>query len=766
MTLEKCAEWLADALGVVGAETAPSHYTILSWALERARGGSEADGHVRLPVVVVDGLDEAGSPEAMKIADELLAKLASHARVIVGTRELPSTDEGQSLLQSLGPPALEVDLSPPADGLDPDLRGYALMRLTRPPEGAPDSSAMQPEAVADEVTALAARSARAGREGGFLLARVLTSQLIARPLDTSVHGWEEQLATSVERAFEQDLVAVRPLERDGRELPHADRELLTALAYSYGPGFPADDVWPSVASALSPTRTSYERLDAFWALDEHGRYVTASSLDGQGVYRLHHRLAEALRGTSSREDPRRADVAREVLAVYERFLGGGHAATQHRYLWHFAWLHAVDGGDTAIETLARLADHDASLLPDIPRALDQLGVRYSEVGRRQDAVAPTERAIEIYERLAASNPAFEPDLARSLNSLAERYGEIGRTELGELTWQAVLDRFAGDRRAAAALRLVRRRPEQDTEAMIRDVLEAHDLDPATDPRLTGQIHAACRALRSRSPGLFDERWHGPEPAWLLLDDAVMHVCQAWLATPTWRDSRDFVADNANVLFSDAARAALHEIGLLIGDDRQTNRHLELLDRCTTDEADTAYAPLLIAETTSEWLKIDDVEQSRQFLESNADQLLTPNAIAEVGRRNDPVRHAVLTLAAAGDTDLAFRLLLCPDDIAEALEQARRTNAGEKLAAIAQIARAYADTDEQSASAALHLAIALAIASHEDESIEIIKRMRRIDTDPTPLIQIVTDAIAHQPEHAVALAAQINALTNADDSHAK
>ena len=44
-------------------------------------------------------------------------------------------------------------------------------------------------------------------------------------------------------------------------------------------------------------------------------------------------------------------------------------------------------------------------------ALNNLGIRYSEVGRRQDALAPAEEAVRLHRELAAANPAFLPDLA-------------------------------------------------------------------------------------------------------------------------------------------------------------------------------------------------------------------------------------------------------------------------------------------------------------------------------------------------------------------
>ena len=51
--------------------------------------------------------------------------------------------------------------------------------------------------------------------------------------------------------------------------------------------------------------------------------------------------------------------------------------------------------------------------------MNNLGIRYSEVGRREDALAPAEEAAQICRRLAQANPAaYEPDLAMSLWSVA------------------------------------------------------------------------------------------------------------------------------------------------------------------------------------------------------------------------------------------------------------------------------------------------------------------------------------------------------------
>src|SRR3989442_10148024 len=50
----------------------------------------------------------------------------------------------------------------------------------------------------------------------------------------------------------------------------------------------------------------------------------------------------------------------------------------------------------------------------------------SPPGRRHDAVAPTEEAVTIHRQLAATNPAFLNDLASALNNLGIRYSDLDR----------------------------------------------------------------------------------------------------------------------------------------------------------------------------------------------------------------------------------------------------------------------------------------------------------------------------------------------------
>jgi CHAT domain-containing protein/tetratricopeptide (TPR) repeat protein len=79
-----------------------------------------------------------------------------------------------------------------------------------------------------------------------------------------------------------------------------------------------------------------------------------------------------------------------------------------------------------------------AFMGDLARALNNLGVSYSDLGRRQEALAPTEEALKIYRELAKTNPAFLGDLARSLNNLGLWYSNLGpRQEALATTGEAV-----------------------------------------------------------------------------------------------------------------------------------------------------------------------------------------------------------------------------------------------------------------------------------------------------------------------------------------
>ncbi len=415
---------------------------LLSMAADEPRNRLELLGAVeRLdqkgtpPLLLIDGLEEAGS-ELHQIVAELLRPLAGVAWLLISSRPIPPRQEGEPSPLDALQPALVVDLGAleGAEQTQQDLAAYVVRRL----DGV--SAAMDPTAVAGEILRLVRRQ----EEGGFLLARLITTRLRQRPLETAVPGWQHQLAGSVAQALDQELEALPALVRGEQRLPQAARELLAALAWAYGQGFPVEE-WALAATALSPTGTTYGRQEVFWLLSQASRWVVESGAQGQAVYRLsHQRLADHLRPPAWAR-PWKPVGDREAVAL-TKALGeaaltwcrAGRPPEEQPYLWTYFWAHAVDGGAAGIERLRELSQSNLAFLPNLASALNNLGYRYSELGRREEALQPTEEAEGIYRELSQSNPAFLPDLSGALNNLGNCYSELGRREEAlQLTEEAV-----------------------------------------------------------------------------------------------------------------------------------------------------------------------------------------------------------------------------------------------------------------------------------------------------------------------------------------
>ena len=69
------------------------------------------------------------------------------------------------------------------------------------------------------------------------------------------------------------------------------------------------------------------------------------------------------------------------------------------------------------------------IAPISPAALNNLANCLSDVGQRQEALAPAQEAADLYRELAAKAPdAYRPDLAMALNNLAIRLSEVGQRQ--------------------------------------------------------------------------------------------------------------------------------------------------------------------------------------------------------------------------------------------------------------------------------------------------------------------------------------------------
>ena len=91
---------------------------------------------------------------------------------------------------------------------------------------------------------------------------------------------------------------------------------------------------------------------------------------------------------------------------------------------------ALAATNEAVEIYRQLArQRPDAFLPDLAMSLNNLGIMLNDLGRREDALAATNEAVEIYRQLARQRPdAFLPDLARSLNNLGTMLSDLGRRE--------------------------------------------------------------------------------------------------------------------------------------------------------------------------------------------------------------------------------------------------------------------------------------------------------------------------------------------------
>ena len=102
---------------------------------------------------------------------------------------------------------------------------------------------------------------------------------------------------------------------------------------------------------------------------------------------------------------------------------------------------ALAATQEAVDIHRRLAQsRPDAFLPDLAVSLNNLGTDLSDLGRREEALAAAQEAVDIYRRLAQSRPdAFLPDLARSLNNLGNRLSDLGRREEALAAAQEAVD---------------------------------------------------------------------------------------------------------------------------------------------------------------------------------------------------------------------------------------------------------------------------------------------------------------------------------------
>jgi tetratricopeptide (TPR) repeat protein len=150
-------------------------------------------------------------------------------------------------------------------------------------------------------------------------------------------------------------------------------------------------------------------------------------------------------------------------------------------------LHAADEADAAGSSEVR-----EFILNHLAARIATLGIRLSDLGHREQALAASQEAVDIYRRLAETRPdAFLPDLAMSLNNLGNRLSNLGRREQALAASQEAVD----IRRPLAETR-----PDAFLPYLARSIIVHSDALAALDQA----AQAAAEALRILFP--FVERY--------------------------------------------------------------------------------------------------------------------------------------------------------------------------------------------------------------------------------------------------------------------
>ncbi|MGH3755355.1 MAG: hypothetical protein ACRDRP_22200 [Pseudonocardiaceae bacterium] len=747
------------------------------------------------PILVFDGLDEAIPEQATEIVTDLLVPLSVLASVLLATRhqefgwrEPPPGQEAAQLSELFSGNALVVDLD-----AEPDTRHDIERYLTRRLRCAGRAD------LVPRVAPVLARKA-AARQGGFLYARTVVSQIVRGVIDTQAPGWEEQLAATTIEALEHDLSS-RTRVRDGVTLPDAARDLLRALAWGMGRGLPRQEVWAAAATALSPTGAEYRAADLDWALEHYGCHIIEDEQDGETVYRLSHRtFVEHLIASSPEVADRAAGeaLAEALVAFAQQQAHHGDAADLcSPYLRRYLPRHAAHAGPAGVAALRRLAEADPEFyLPGLTAALCDFVAHLIGVGSREAALITTLHAVDTYQALVDANPTYLPGLAAALGSLAAQHGDLGQHDvalipaqeaadiclrltetsaeanftylvmaLKNLTYYlAALDRisaavdvytscietFAASPAVRDALIIERAGfhiNHADASTGLRELVTLLTLDDGQTPdAILLAARNVLRAHRFRDSDAVNQVWHevtGTEqPDWLDLTLAQIGLVTEWLTAPNWAQSRAFFTAHAGELLDHPATLVLDELALVAAAQVELHRHL--LHGVRELGLEAAYRPMILRDLVTDWIKLADWHASRSFAEKHAADLLTAEAEVALIYLGNPlgtlVHVALLRLARRDGFRAAYA---CVTDRQIAADRMQRALAEVEPDPIAELAALEGQVFGERFTAAAHLAVAASL-------------MGEVVIDPTKLEELAEQA---DPADRQRVAAEIADLIN-------
>ena len=257
---------------------------------------------------VVDGVDEARTPEDAAGIAALLASLASPGdagtacKIITSVRTGPLGSNMARIRDMLGGRALILDLSSP-DLRDEDaVASYASKLLLLDPASNRSPYKGFPGAqLEDLANSIAQRS-----ESNFLITQLTCRWLTLQAMP--IRAGEIELPSTVADALDRYLNACE-LRTPGV------RDLLRPLAFARGAGIPRNQLWVDLAQALSRGSqfTTHDLANVFHSAASY--LVDRAGEDAEPTYRLFHRaLDEHLRATCHSSRPHAAFTA--ILLKY------------------------------------------------------------------------------------------------------------------------------------------------------------------------------------------------------------------------------------------------------------------------------------------------------------------------------------------------------------------------------------------------------------------------------------------------------------------
>ncbi|MEV5339275.1 tetratricopeptide repeat protein [Streptomyces sp. NPDC052676] len=437
---------------------------------------------------------------------------------------------------------------------------------------------------------------------------------------------------------------------------------------------------------------------------------------------------------------------------------------------------ALDAARKAVRIRRALAEADpAAHLPDLAIALNNLSGHLADTGDMQAAPETAREAVLIYTELVDANEAaYLPKLLTALNNLANHLTAAGDESAAILAYAETAACLAGEHPAAqrgvdyegAVFQLSR--PAPTSEAGLRGLVRLLGGDPAHGDAISYRARTELRAWAAESEQsrtLVERIWSeetgdAPVPAWLSLSQETLTLTEAWLLTPDWVESRDFWLRHVDALSADAVATALEELALVSPVAQEHHRLRQLI---LSHGAAPVFHGLILGERLGRWLRCESWDDSRRFLQENADVLLDESAeeYFEVFTSTDPrvaAHRAILSIARNEDIDAAYRCVQDRGVLQEHVAVAMNEGDADSLRHLAVIEAAVFDDVP---SAAVHVQAALVLADDTESLAPDALAQATAEADPATrtrlTAELATLSTRHGGEHMAHWMSLIEAL---------